>query len=149
MHSTPTQDFRICCGGSGYRLSTSGPSPDRQIDSLLEEQGFADLVAGYREPLVCACCNDTHTGMIPRCACGDLLLVELRGVCRKYSRLLRELAAGCATGDFLDDPGVAVGILESDVGAVAFALGVWAADASGWGERRAVEYFSRGDAAGH
>lgn len=57
-------------------------------------------------------------------------------------------AAGRSTRDFLDDPRVAVGIFESDLGAVALALGVRAADASCQGKRRAVEYFTRLDAPG-
>lgn len=54
-----------------------------------------------------------------------------------------------ARRDLLNDPCVAVRILEGDVGAVALALGVRAADASFRRERRTVEHLSRADAARH
>ena len=65
------------------------------------------------------------------------------------ARLLRQLAARCPLSDLLDDPRVAIGVLEGNVGAVALARRIRTADARLWGERRAVEDLCRLDATGH
>ena len=65
------------------------------------------------------------------------------------ARLLRQLAARCPLRDLLDDPRVAIGVLEGNVGAVAFARRIRPGNACLRGEGRAVEDIGRLDTAGH
>jgi MFS family permease len=64
-------------------------------------------------------------------------------------RFLRQFAARRPLRDFPDDPRIAIGVLEGNVGTVALALRIGTADARLRGERRAVEDIGRLDTVGH
>src|SRR5580692_5436032 len=63
-------------------------------------------------------------------------------------RFLRQFAARRPLRDFPDDPRIAIGVLEGNVGTVALALRIGTADARLRGERRAVEDLGCLDTAG-
>ena len=63
--------------------------------------------------------------------------------------LLRQRPARRPLRDFLENPRVAIRVLEGNVGTVTFALWIRTTDARRRGERRAVEDFCRLDTAGH
>jgi len=66
-----------------------------------------------------------------------------------HCRLFRQLTARRPLRHFLNDPRVAIGVLEGNVGAVALALRIRTGDACFRGKRRTVEDVGRLNTAGH